>query len=786
MTTGNRTRSRAGVLAGAMAMILAAAAQAQDLNFDIPAGDLVAALDAYSKQTGQQLVYLEKNLEGKKSPGAHGAMSPEQALEALLAGTGLKINKDSSGALAIFPPEAVAGAASTGEAGELEEVVVRATAISQLVLISRSATRLDSDPMLVPLSISTVKSDLLREQQVQDLGDVLDNVAGMTVRDGFIFSRGFDVKTARNGTANTVASTFGGLGLTPVIATDRVEVVKGPEQVLQGKGGGIGGVVNIVTKTPTPVAYALVGGSVGSDGYWRIDLDVNGTLVEGKYGTLMGEVIGSTSQQNTGPHGIATPSMDYYSGLLRWTNADLGSDLTVAYQDTSTEDGPGLMVVGGNPLRSGAPEYLLGDRKSHSKSSGDLLEVHFTQRIVGSWHAEVTYLDEESESDDNYFSVHGSYGDPAVLQADQVSSYGDRSKTETFRINLNGEFATGPVTHKVLLGYDDQVVTSPAGGGETSLGTYYTEIPSGVQTFEPCEDWCAYENTSNFEETQTGILFVDQANWQRWHALIGVRWLQADFKYKDSGFVLFDYSESKTLPQYGLVYAANDLLSIYASGSEGYAASHEMFDANGNPIPDMSYNQFEGGVKYLLMGEQLALTAAIYEIRQRDVPNYIGETPGHKPIYESIPGITSKGVDLELAGQPLPGLAIRATYAYLKATVDATGQPRPGGYPPNKFTLWSQYWFSREVGRGFWAGGGLSAVDAPERPAGAGEWGGNAIVDLSAGYQDAHWQAILGVKNVGDSEGYESMGLGPIPLSNYYSATRVAERGYRLDLYYRF
>ena len=264
--TGIKTRARAGALAGALAMILATAAQAQDLNFDIPAGTLVAALDAYSKQTGQQLVYLEKNLEGKKSPGAHGAMSSEQALKALLAGTGLEVKRDASGAIAIFPAEAVAGAASTETAGsqKLEEIIVTATAISHLYVTSRSVSRIDTDPMNLPQSVTAVQADLLYAQQATSLTDVLNNVAGMEVdAKNNVQSRGFSVTAARNGTLDSGA--LGGEVRTrPNVATQRVEVVKGPEQILQGSFAGIGGTVNVITKVPEADSRAYLGTAVGS------------------------------------------------------------------------------------------------------------------------------------------------------------------------------------------------------------------------------------------------------------------------------------------------------------------------------------------------------------------------------------------------------------------------------------------------------------------------------------------------------------------------------------------
>ena len=56
-----RNPARTGRLAAAVALLLAASAQGADFNFDIPAGDLKAALDAYVKQTGHLLCRNSKS-----------------------------------------------------------------------------------------------------------------------------------------------------------------------------------------------------------------------------------------------------------------------------------------------------------------------------------------------------------------------------------------------------------------------------------------------------------------------------------------------------------------------------------------------------------------------------------------------------------------------------------------------------------------------------------------------------------------------------------------------------
>ena len=65
MKSNNRIKAtRAGALAAAVAALLAFSAQAQDLNFDIPASDLKSALDAYINQTGQQIGAIDGDSGG--------------------------------------------------------------------------------------------------------------------------------------------------------------------------------------------------------------------------------------------------------------------------------------------------------------------------------------------------------------------------------------------------------------------------------------------------------------------------------------------------------------------------------------------------------------------------------------------------------------------------------------------------------------------------------------------------------------------------------------------------
>lgn len=84
-----------------VAMAPSAQAQASEARFDIPAGNLKAALDIFSRQAGVPIIYQGSEMNGARSRGYRGNAAPQVALAALLRGTGFRMHVDSSGAIAI-------------------------------------------------------------------------------------------------------------------------------------------------------------------------------------------------------------------------------------------------------------------------------------------------------------------------------------------------------------------------------------------------------------------------------------------------------------------------------------------------------------------------------------------------------------------------------------------------------------------------------------------------------------------------------------------------------------
>lgn len=113
---------------------LATPAMAQAVEFSIPGGSLKTALDTYARQSGKQVIYKADEVRAARSPGAQGRQSAEQALQALLSGSGFATRIDGSGAVAIVkggggPSARVDPAAETAADEAADEIVVTGTFI---------------------------------------------------------------------------------------------------------------------------------------------------------------------------------------------------------------------------------------------------------------------------------------------------------------------------------------------------------------------------------------------------------------------------------------------------------------------------------------------------------------------------------------------------------------------------------------------------------------------------------------------------------------------------------
>lgn len=230
--------------------------------FDIPAGDMKIALDAFARQTATQLIYRTQDVKGLVTRGLHRQAVPVEALAALLEGTPLRAQRDVSGALVISVDAAPAAVAprAEDETGTLSTVIV-------------SATRRREPVRDVPMQVGTVATQGLERGGARNLQDYLANQAGIDaqgtggpgvssismrgVSTGMqtIATVGLYIDDVAFGSSTAVANGSQMALDMGLLDLHHIEVLRGPQGTLYGASA-MGGLLKYVTNEPDTYEFS--------------------------------------------------------------------------------------------------------------------------------------------------------------------------------------------------------------------------------------------------------------------------------------------------------------------------------------------------------------------------------------------------------------------------------------------------------------------------------------------------------------------------------------------------
>ncbi len=232
-------------------------------RLEIPAGPLDEVITAYKRVTGIEVTFSvdAATIAGFNSPGVSGLYTEDQALRAILVGTGLSYHIDSTGKVTI--------GVSTNES-----VVVEDTSPS-IALDRYPAPLLDT-----PQSVSTISQAVMHEEGATTLRDALRNAPGISLAAGEGGSQGDNLTlrgfTARNDIFLDGMRDFGSYYRDP-FNYQEVEVLEGPSGVTFGRGS-TGGVINQESKMPVDHPFVVMDGDFGTDLTRRFTADINQPL----------------------------------------------------------------------------------------------------------------------------------------------------------------------------------------------------------------------------------------------------------------------------------------------------------------------------------------------------------------------------------------------------------------------------------------------------------------------------------------------------------------------------
>ncbi len=694
-------------------------AQAQSKAIDIPAQNLSDALHSLSAQTGIQLLFSAEKLKGIHSKAISGSMNAEEALAHLLKGTSYTYQTSGKDTYVIKETEN-----KVADPVHLPEINVTSMTDPNSPYNknyqrtqSVTATRTDTPIMQTPFSVQIIPRQVLQDRQAVRLETALQNVSGVTLfpsaiggTDSFMI-RGFQTDTYyRNG---VLAPNNMNVEMANI---QQVEVLKGPASILFGRADP-GGVINTVTKQPLATPYYSLQQQAGSFDFYRTAVDATGPLT--KDNTLLYRL--NLSYENSGSfRDFVKRESVFIAPVVTW-NISPKTQITAEfeYQKTNARADGGLAPQGNRPAPIPISRSL--DEPVYSGNSNERIfgGINWSHILNDNWNiSHRLFIQHTNVTKNSGIVPFGTAAANGTVERFAFDAPVDNTRYQS-SLNLVGKITTGLLEHTLLFGYDyfhsnegntRDGICCPADTINIFNPTYLIERPVFGSEFISAK--------ARSSQSWHGAYFQDQIKLPyNLHVLGGFRYDNASSR--DTINNLKTGQDDRFSPRGGLLWQPMPWLSLYGSYTENFGVSNGL-NSDRRALPPQSAQQWETGVKTELFGGRLRTTFSYFEL----IKNNIAVTDPLNPLFKKAIGeAETRGIELDVAGEILPGWNVIATYSYLpfaKITKDvgSSGEPDDLGNQGNRLflaakhtgNLWNTYEFQNELLRGLKIGGGIQAV----------------------------------------------------------------------------
>lgn len=572
----------------------------------------------------------------------------------------------------------------------------------------------------VPQSLSIVTADQILQQGFDSIGDIIDYTPGVSASQG----EGHRDAVIFRGVRSTADFFIDGVRddvqyYRPLYNLEQVEILRGPNALLFGRGG-TGGILNRVTKKgvlgETFTGYQA---SLNSFGGFGAQVDSNF------------EVSDAAAFRINAMYESLENHRDFYDGDRIGINPtarfelspETTLDVSYEYVDHERFIDRGIPTgANGEPVEA-FEDIVFGDPELNTTQ----LEAHLVRALVQHQFAEtlkgrvsVFYGD----YDKLYRNFYASSFDPATNIVG-IDGYVDTTQRQNLILSgdLIGEFDTGRFGHTVVSGieyidttndndrfnpvwsgsnddvefFDVMRPLSFSGGTGTNASGNATTL-----TFSDLNDDTAATVEVISAYIQDEIEISDQLD-----IIIGARFDRFDISVDnlDPSVAAADRNRSRTdeeiSPRFGLVYKPVENVSIYGSYSESFLPrSGEQFaniNGDNNALDPNTFTNLEAGVKWDFHSD-MSFTAAVFEIEQSS-PQVADNDASTLDVIDT----EVSGFELQLQGQLSERWYVSGGYSYLDGEqVDRSGATglRPRELPENMFSLWNSYQVTDRFGLG--------------------------------------------------------------------------------------
>ncbi len=573
------------------------------------------------------------------------------------------------------------------------EIVVTGEAQGYLAIDSVTATKIDTPLLDTPQTVNVITAEQIADQAMRSMEDVMRYVPGVTMGQG---EGNRDQITLRG--QNTTADFFlDGVRddvqyYRNLYNIERVEVLKGPYALIFGRGGG-GGIVNRVQKAPSAeAAFGSAQGSINTFGAWETSGDVNLPISA------------TAAFRINGMYEELASFRDSYDGRRIAVNPHVAADLGDWTASLSYEYVDDLRTTDrGIPSQNGAPAAGLRDTFFGTDSNEAGLEAHIVKarldgELAPGLRSTTTVL--YGDYDKFYVNVFPGSALDAATNTVTLSGYDARTQRENLiaQTNLIADFATGGVGHKVLLGleYGNQKTGTQRYGSSTAIGTIDLDDPVyPTVTFDVLtqDRQSEVEFFSVYAQDEIALAsFLD--------LVVGIRYDRFNITGEDvlAAFP-FDRTDEKWSPRAGLVLKPQDNLSIYASYSRSFLPragdQFSTLTATTANLDPERFENIEAGAKWEVR-PGLALTGAVFRL---DRTNTTTPDPANPAQNINVGETRTKGVEVGLVGEVLPGWQVSGGYAYQTGKIRNLDRSL-GQVPHHQASLWNRYDVTPALGLG--------------------------------------------------------------------------------------
>lgn len=592
-----------------------------------------------------------------------------------------------------------------------ETVVVGNTLYADQV----SALKTPTPIIDVPQSLSITTADEISVRGFNSIGDIVDYTPGVNVSQG----EGHRDAVVFRGVRSTADFFVDGVRddvqyYRPLYNVDQVEILRGPNALLFGRGGA-GGVLNRVTKK----------GVIGEDfnGY-QLSIDTFGaTEAQIDSNVAINE---DTAFRINAYYNTFENHRDFSDGEGYGVNPTVKFqlsekttlDVSYEYIDYDRSIDRGIPTANGKPVDA-LNDIVFGDSDLNKSE----LEAHTLRAMLQHEFSDTlkaVFTASYSNYDKLYQNFYAASYDEATPDQVTLDGYLDTTKRENlvFSGNLVSEFQTGDLEHTMLFGAEFS-------NSSSKNDRYNPDFDNTAATEDQKDFQISQRNNPGIGFNAGGLnakLFTDLNDDTETDITVYSIYVQDEIEFSEALTLVLgarfdsfdiDLTDNKTTsksgsqkdeeftPRAGIIYKPQENISIYASYSETFVpSSGEQFASLGGKGFDPSeYTNLEAGVKWDFTSGY-SVTAAIFQ--------------GNQDVVEEVDKVWVRierevtGFEAQFNGQLTDQWSLTAGYSYITGEIEDHSKPGlvgndPREIPEQMLSIWNHYQVTEKLGLGLGA-----------------------------------------------------------------------------------